>query len=302
MGGIVGRLFREFAITLSVADSRLGGGLADAHADDVRAAAAAQHAMRSTGASIRLTERVFEAVLDCYGRRLQLGAAAPVASRSLVAVATLVATVLLYVIVPKGFFPQQDTGVILGVTEARADHLVHGHGGAPAGSWPSVMLQDPDVESLSLVHRCWTVERHAQQRPHLHQAQAARPAQARAPARSSTPAARHSLRSTASRCSCRPCRTCRSKTGSAAPSTNTRLQDRRPRELARMGAASCSRSCDALPELRDVASDQQNQRPAGSAWSSIATPPRGWASRRRRSTTRSTTRSASGRSRPSSPS
>ena len=67
----------------------------------------------------------------------------------LVAVATLVATVYLYVVVPKGFFPVQDTGVILGISEAADEHQL-------SRPWPScsrscrrVILQDPAVESLS---------------------------------------------------------------------------------------------------------------------------------------------------------
>ena len=49
MGGIVGRLFREFAVTLSVAIAGLAGGVADHHADDVRAACCAAHGERSDG-------------------------------------------------------------------------------------------------------------------------------------------------------------------------------------------------------------------------------------------------------------
>ena len=61
MGGLIGRLFREFAVTLGVVDRRLGAPLADADADDVRAPAAAR-ARRSTSASAlyRCSERGFE--------------------------------------------------------------------------------------------------------------------------------------------------------------------------------------------------------------------------------------------------
>ena len=52
----------------------------------------------------------------------------------LVAVATLVLTILLYVIVPKGFFPVQDTGVIQGISEARAEYFVRRHGETAAGA------------------------------------------------------------------------------------------------------------------------------------------------------------------------
>ena len=48
--------------------------------------------------------------------------------------ATLALTILLYIVVPKGFFPVQDTGVILGISEAAADDLVRRHGAAAAGA------------------------------------------------------------------------------------------------------------------------------------------------------------------------
>ena len=67
----------------------------------------------------------------------------------LVAAATLVLTILLYIIVPKGFFPVQDTGVIQGISEARAEHFVPGHGASGSRRWPQVILKDPAVESLS---------------------------------------------------------------------------------------------------------------------------------------------------------
>ena len=61
---------------------------------------------------------------------------------------TLVLTVFLYVIVPKGFFPVQDTGVILGISEApRLFRSLRCQSGSR--SWREVILQDPDVASLS---------------------------------------------------------------------------------------------------------------------------------------------------------
>ena len=69
MTGIVGRLFREFAITLSICGGGLGDCFADADADDVRAAAATRIARRSTGAFITLTERMFQGMLQCVRTR-----------------------------------------------------------------------------------------------------------------------------------------------------------------------------------------------------------------------------------------
>ena len=66
----------------------------------------------------------------------------------LVTIGTLVATIYLYIVVPKGFFPVQDTGVIMGISDAPREHFVRGHGGTPAGAG-HVILKDKDVESLS---------------------------------------------------------------------------------------------------------------------------------------------------------
>ena len=60
MGGMVGRLFREFAVTLSVAVARLAGRLADHHPDDVRAPARAGRGHAAAAGSPRSSERVFD--------------------------------------------------------------------------------------------------------------------------------------------------------------------------------------------------------------------------------------------------
>ena len=72
MGDVVGRLFREFAITLARHDPDLGGGVADADADDVRPAAAPPRAARSQGRGrARLAERGFDRVIGRYGATLR---------------------------------------------------------------------------------------------------------------------------------------------------------------------------------------------------------------------------------------
>ena len=116
MGDIVGRLFREFAVTLCGDDPDLGGRVADADADDVRQAAAPEARRRSRAVLPQLGARV-RPVIAFYGRTLTWVLKHQTATL-LVAVATLVSTVLLYVVIPKGFFPVQDTGVILGISEA----------------------------------------------------------------------------------------------------------------------------------------------------------------------------------------
>src|ERR1041385_1006109 len=114
MGDIVGRLFREFAITLSVTI------LISAVVSLTLTPMMSARLLRPLGDQSRFqqaSERYFNAVIDRYGRSLRWVLGHQTATL-VVAVATLVATILLYVVVPKGFFPVQDTGVILGVSEA----------------------------------------------------------------------------------------------------------------------------------------------------------------------------------------
>ena len=96
---------------------RLGRRLADADADDVRQAAEAQAGRRSRGRFYRKSEEFFNCVIGFYGRTLQFVLRYRFTTL-LVTIGTLVLTSVLYIIVPKGFFPVQDTGVILGITEA----------------------------------------------------------------------------------------------------------------------------------------------------------------------------------------
>jgi multidrug efflux pump len=146
MGDIVGRLFREFAITLSVTIlisavvsltltpmmcSRL-----------LREKSAAQE-----GRFYRVSERMFQRVIDFYGETLRFVLRFRVVTL-LVAAATLVLTIWLYAIVPKGFFPVEDTGVIQGITEA-SEAISFAAMAQKQQSLAQVVLKDPAVESLS---------------------------------------------------------------------------------------------------------------------------------------------------------
>src|SRR5438093_63104 len=116
MTGIVGRLFREFAITLSVAVA------VSALVSLTLTPMMCARLLRAQGAEKRgrffqLTERFFKGMLDAYDRSLHWVLSHQRFTLA-VAAATLVATVLLYVFVPKGLLPQEDTGLIIGVTDA----------------------------------------------------------------------------------------------------------------------------------------------------------------------------------------
>jgi multidrug efflux pump len=146
MGDIVGRLFREFAVTLSV--TIVISAFVSLTLTPMMAARLLRHRPgHEPGRLFRASERAFNAVIDAYGRTLRV----VLRHRWLtlgVAVATLALTIVLYIVTPKGFFPVQDTGVVLGITEAPQDI-----------SFPSmvelqqrvdeVILKDPAVLSLS---------------------------------------------------------------------------------------------------------------------------------------------------------
>lgn len=119
MGGVIGRLFREFAATVSmtiavsaVVALTLTPMLASRFLRDERA--------RRHGRLYIVVERFFAALLARYERGLDVVLRHQLATL-LVFAATLAASVYLFVAIPKGFFPQQDTGLISGVSEAAQD-------------------------------------------------------------------------------------------------------------------------------------------------------------------------------------
>ena len=116
MGGVVGRLFREFAVTLAVTII-LSAVVSLTLTPMMSARILRRQTKEQQGRIYRVTERAFEGMIAFYGRTLKFVLRfQPVAL--LVAAATLMLTIFLYIIIPKGFFPIQDTGVIQGITQA----------------------------------------------------------------------------------------------------------------------------------------------------------------------------------------
>jgi multidrug efflux pump len=119
MGGIIGRLFREFAVTLSVA---IGVSLlVSLTATPMMCARLLRRESEmSRGRWYRAGERALRWMIDTYGRTL-----AWTLRRQplmlLVTLATIALTVYLYIVIPKGFFPQQDTGRLVGSIQADQD-------------------------------------------------------------------------------------------------------------------------------------------------------------------------------------
>ena len=146
MGDVVGRLFREFAVTLAV--TIILSAVVSLTLTPMMCARILRHTPKEQqGRFYRASERVFERMIAFYGRTLKFVLGYQTITL-LVAAATLVLTVVLYIVIPKGFFPTQDTGEIQGISQAPAtisfaameqkqQQLAH------------IVLQDPAVESLS---------------------------------------------------------------------------------------------------------------------------------------------------------
>ncbi len=146
MGDIVGRLFREFAVTLSV--TILVSAVVSLTLTPMMCAKLLKHTPESQrGRFYQVSEHAFESVIAFYGRTLKWVLKHQTATL-FVALATLVLTVILYIIVPKGFFPVQDTGIIQGISEA-SQSISFPAMAQKQQQLTEVILKDPAVESLS---------------------------------------------------------------------------------------------------------------------------------------------------------
>src|SRR2546423_5626432 len=146
MGDIVGRLFREFAVTLAV--TILVSAFVSLTLTPMMCAKLLRHQKKEEeGWFYRKSEEAFNSVIAFYGRTLQFVLRYRTTTL-VVTVATLVGTILLYVYVPKGFFPVQDTGVILGVSEGPQSVSFEAMARRQQ-ALADVILKDPAVESLS---------------------------------------------------------------------------------------------------------------------------------------------------------
>ncbi len=127
MGDIVGRLFREFAVTLSVT-ILLSAFISLTLTPMMCSILLRQKGQEKHGKFYEASERVFNSTIGFYGRTLKVVLEHQTLTL-FITLATLVATVWLYIVVPKGFFPIQDTGVIMGISDAPGERLVHLDGG-----------------------------------------------------------------------------------------------------------------------------------------------------------------------------
>ena len=120
MGGIVGRVFREFAVTIAVAI--VVSGFVSLTLTPMLCARVlkAHDAAKKPNIVLRVFERMFDSWLRAYEWALDRVLAAK-ALMLAVTLATLAGTIALYIVVPKGFFPQEDTGFLFGTTDAATD-------------------------------------------------------------------------------------------------------------------------------------------------------------------------------------
>jgi multidrug efflux pump len=146
MGDVVGRLFREFAVTLAV--TIVLSAVVSLTLTPMMCSRILRHRPEEQqGKFYRASERVFENMIAFYGRTLKFVLRFQTITL-LVAVATLVLTIFLYIVIPKGFFPTQDTGVIQGITQA-PQTISFDAMSQKQQEMDRIVLQDPAVESLS---------------------------------------------------------------------------------------------------------------------------------------------------------
>ena len=146
MGDVVGRLFREFAITLAV--TILISAIVSLTLVPMLCAKLLRHRPAAEQSAFsRKTQRWFDAVIAGYGRLLTWALDHGKLTLA-VAIAALALTALLYVEIPKGFFPVQDTGLIQGISEA-PQSVSYAAMAERQQALATAILRDPDVDSLS---------------------------------------------------------------------------------------------------------------------------------------------------------
>jgi HAE1 family hydrophobic/amphiphilic exporter-1/multidrug efflux pump len=145
MGGIIGRLFREFAITMTMTIA-VSAFVALTLSPTMCALFLRDEKHAQHGKFYMVIERAFDRILAGYTRGLDFVLDHKRATLATFLV-TLAATVALYIYIPKGFFPQQDTGIIAGLTDAPQDisfdEMVRRQHGIT-----DVVARDPDVASF----------------------------------------------------------------------------------------------------------------------------------------------------------
>jgi multidrug efflux pump len=146
MRDVVGRLFREFAVTLAV--TIIISAVVSLTLTPMMSSRILKHNPESQQSRwYQMSERAFQRMIDFYGRTLKVVLEYQTITL-LVAVATLVLTIFLYIVIPKGFFPVQDTGVIQAISQA-PQSISFAAMSQKQQELASVILKDPAVDSIS---------------------------------------------------------------------------------------------------------------------------------------------------------
>jgi len=146
MGDIAGRLFRQFAVTLAV--TIILSAVVSLTLTPMMSARILKYKPEaSQGRFYRVSERIFEDIIAFYGRTLRFVLRFQTITL-LVAVATLILTVVLYITIPKGFFPTQDTGIIQGISQASSS-ISFASMTEKQKELVKVLLADPAVDGVS---------------------------------------------------------------------------------------------------------------------------------------------------------
>ncbi len=146
MGDVAGRLFRQFAVTLAV--TILISAFVSLTLTPMMSARLLRHtAPEDQGRFYNVSERIFERIIAFYGRTLRFVLRFQTLTL-IVAVLTVVLTGYLYLTIPKGFFPVQDTGIIQGITQTSADTSFKSMAERQQ-ALANAILKDPAVENLS---------------------------------------------------------------------------------------------------------------------------------------------------------
>jgi multidrug efflux pump len=146
MGDVVGRLFREFAVTLAV--TIVVSAIVSLTLTPMMASRILKHnPEEQQGRLFRASEHAFSSMIAFYGRTLKVVLRYQTITL-FVALGTLLLTIFLYIYVPKGFFPVQDTGIIQGISQAPPSVSSKAMAQKQM-DLAKVILEDPAVESLS---------------------------------------------------------------------------------------------------------------------------------------------------------
>ena len=292
MAGIVGRLFREFAVTLAIAIT-LSAVLSLTLTPMMSARLLKSEKGIVHGRAYEISERFFEAMVRTYDRGL-VWALAHRHFMQFVTVATVALTVTLFIVLPKGLFPQQDTGVLMGQTEAPQD-VSFATMLERSERVNKILAADPDIDRFVAFTGGSGAARSIKVACSCRSSRS--PVARRARTRSSRASARSSHASKAFNSSCNRSRTCASAGGSRRRNINTRCRVRILTSCAPTRRA-WSTSCESTrAQRRRHRSTDERARARRRHRSRHGVAPRPHDARR--STTRSTTRSASAKSRSS---